>query len=261
MGADLRYFLALLKINGRAAMSRRAAYLIRGFLGFLTHSVYILVWFVFFAAVPRVGGWGLEHLLLAYGISVAAWGIVASLAYGFRTLPEQIDNGELDVYLTQPRPVLLNVAMGTSKAAGLGEIVFGLGLIGYSASIAGFTLPAAALAVVCAALIFASIALATASLGFWLRDFRGTSEELILNFSILSSRPAPLFTGWMKFMLMTVIPVSFMTHVPIEFIMNHRVDALLATLAGTVFSTAAAYGLFSFGLRRYESGNRFAVRG
>ncbi len=261
MEADLRYFLELMKVNMKAAMAQRGAYLVRGIFSLITHTVYILVWFVFFSAVPSIGGWQLQHILLAYGIAISSWGFVSFLAYGFRTLPHQIDYGELDCYLTQPRPVLLNVAMGSSKATGPGEIVFGFVVIAYAGMIADVPLLPLLLVMVCACLIFASMVLATSTLGFWLRNFRGTAEELAFNFNVLASRPGPLFPLWMKFILFTIIPVSFMTHLPIEVLLGHRWEILIFTIFGAVAAVAAGVMFFHFGLRHYESGSRFGVRG
>ncbi len=261
MAADLRYFWILLKVNMKAALALRVAYVIRALFSIVTHLVYILVWFVFFKAVPSIGGWQLPHILLAYGIAIAAWGVVSFLAYGFRTLPQQIDYGELDTYLTQPRPVLLNVAMGSSKASGPGETIFGIGVVLYAATLIDVSVPAVLLVMVCASIVFASLILSTATLGFWLRNFHGVAEELYFNFNILASRPGPLFSGWLKIIVLTIIPVSFMTHIPLEWLIEHDMQALLWTLAGTVIFSVLSAWLFGFGLRYYESGNRFGVRG
>lgn len=261
MVADLRFFLHLLRLNLKAARSMRLAYTLRSVFAIVTHSIYIVLWFVFFDAIPSLGGWQLEHILLAYGMAIAAWGIVSFLAYGLRTLPRQIETGELDTYLTQPRPVLLNIAMSSPKITGPGEVIFGLALAIYAAVRADVALGLFALALACACLVFASIILAFASLGFWVRDFHSSAEELYFNFNLLSTRPAPIFTGWLKLLIFTVVPVGFMTHLPLQFLLDNQSGAIFATIAGTCACMAGSYALFRYGLGCYESGNRFTAVG
>lgn len=261
MAADITYGWALLKANMKAALSLRAAYAIRSLFALANHIIYIFLWFILFKTVPSIGGWRIEHVLLAYGIGIMVWGLISFLAYGLRTLPRQIEHGDLDSYLTQPRALLLNIALGTTQASGPGEVIFGLILMVYAAILTGVSVLWLLLVIVFATLIFASIVLAYASLGFWLRGYHTSAEEMYFNFFIISNRPEGIFTGWMKIMIMTIIPVSFMTHIPLHFLLDHQWGALGWTVLGTLGCMAAGYSIFRLGLRHYESGNRFGIRG
>lgn len=261
MGADFRYFLALMRATLKTTASLRTAYLIRAIFSIVTHGSYLVVWFFLFHAVPSLGGWRLEHVLFAYGLSVAAWGLLSFFAYGLRTLPRQIDTGELDTLLIQPRSVLLGIMAGSGKTSGLGEAIFGIVLMLWAANKAGIALWIVGLATLNATIIFGAMVLGLASLGFWLRDFFDTAEILYYTYNILASRPGPAFDGIIYVATLTIAPIAFMTHFPIEAIIEHKSAAIAWTAIGTTLCVCISCAIFKAGLNRYESGNRFGVRG
>lgn len=261
MAANLRYFLALLRASLKTTATLRAAYFTRALFSIVTHGAYLIVWFFLFHSVPALGGWRLEHVLFAYGLTVVAWGLVAFFAYGLRLLPRMIDTGELDTYLVQPRPVLLNVMAGSGRSSGLGEILFGFVLMFWAADRIGLPLWATGLFAFNATFIFGAMILGIASLGFWLRDFHDTAEMLYYTYNILASRPGPAFDGIIYVATLTIAPIAFMTHLPLEAVIEHKAAAILWTAFGTVATVVVSCAIFRTGLNRYESGNRFGIRG
>lgn len=261
MAGNLRYLWALLAITFKSMGSQRMALMLRGIFSVVTHLIYIPVWYVMFSYVPSIGGWTLPHALLAYGLAIASWGIVALTMYGLRTLPQQIDNGELDSYLTLPKPVLLSAALSTSRNSGMGEALIGTALLIFAGWKYHIDLRFIPLLLVMGSMVFASGILFFASLGFWLKQFYASAEEIYFNFNLMASRPAPIFTGFIKIITLTIIPIGFMTHVPIEFLMTHQVKFLLLSIVGTIGYAVFACSFFYAGLKHYESGNRFGLRG
>lgn len=261
MAGNLRYLWALLSITFKSVASQRGAMLLRGFFAVVTHVVYFPVWYLMFSYTPSIGGWTLQHAFLGYGISIACWGIVALTMFGLRTLPQQIDNGELDSYLTLPKPVLLSAALSTSRNSGLGELLAGLGFILFAGFKYHIDLTFIPLILVMGSIVFASGILFFASFGFWLKQFYASAEEIYFNYNLMASRPAPIFTGMFKIISLTIIPIGLMTHIPIEFIMTHQFKFLIFSVVGTIAYAILAVAFFHHGLKHYESGNRFGVRG
>lgn len=261
MVGNLRYLWALLSITFKSAISQRGAMLLRGGISALTHTIYIPVWYVMFSFAPNIGGWTLQHALLAYGLATACWGIVALLAYGLRTLPQQIDNGELDSYLTLPKPILLSAALSTSRNSGLGELMIGIGLIIFAGVKYDIDLTFIPLFLVMGSIVFASGILFFASFGFWIKQFYASAEEIYFNYNLMASRPSPIFSGIFKLISLTIIPIGLMTHIPVEFILTHQWKLLFFSAFGTVAYAIFASAFFYMGLRHYESGNKFGVRG
>jgi len=245
----------------KSATSQRGAMLVRAFFSVITHSIYIPVWTVVFSISPDISGWTMQHAFFAYGLSISCWGIVSLLAFGLRTIPEQIDHGEFDSYLTLPRPVLLSAAISSSKNTGLGELLFGTGLIIFCGVHFGMSLVFVPLFLVMGSVVFASGVLLFATFGFWLKQYFASAEEIYFNFSLMASRPAPVFSGVFKVIALTAIPVSLMSHVPIEFVFTHHFPLLGFAILGTLAYAVMAISFFKIGLRHYESGSRFGVRG
>lgn len=261
MVGNLRYLWALLSITFKSMTSQRTAIMLRGVFALITHLIYFPVWYVMFSFAPSIGGWTLQHAFLGYGIAIACWGIVALTMYGLRTLPQQIDNGELDSYLTLPKPILLSAALSTSRNSGMGEVVVGLGFIIFAGVKFHIDLTFMPLILLMGSITFASGILFFGSLGFWLKQFYASAEEIYFNYNLMASRPEPIFTGIIKIITLTLVPIGFITHVPIEFIMTHQYKFLFFSMVGTIGYAVFACAFFYAGLKYYESGNRFGVRG
>jgi ABC-2 type transport system permease protein len=261
MGGSFRYAMALMGMVLKSAASQRGAILLRGLASLIIHLCYIPVWFVMFSRISSINGWGIEHALLAYAIGTICWGLVSLLAYGLRTIPQQIDNGEMDGYLTLPQPVLISAAICTSKSTGLGEFIFGIALSTYAGIHYGMNLSYLPLLILLGSAALASVILFIASLGFWIQQYYSSAEEIYFNFNLMASRPAPIFTGVFKLISLTILPFGLMTHAPIQMLEAHQASLLPLVVVGVVGYCVLSISFFYLGLKRYESGNRFGVRG
>lgn len=258
---SLRYTWALLGMVMKSGVQQRGAMITRGVLSIITHCTYIPIWFIFFSYMPSMSGWGLPQALMAYGLSIACWGLVSIPFFGLRLLPQHIEHGELDSYLTLPQPVVISAALSSSKSSGLGEVVFGVALCLYAGIHYNMGIAWIPLFLMLGTIVFASGILFFGSLGFWVRQFYASAEEIYFNFNLLASRPAPIFTGFMYVLSLTLVPVAFMTHIPVEYLDTHRASLLVFVVIGTLAYAVFAVGFFYLGLKHYESGNRFGVRG
>ena len=261
MVGNLRYLWALLSITFKSMASQRTSMMLRGIFSMITHVIYFPVWYVMFTYASSIGSWTLPHMFLAYGIAISCWGIVSLTMFGLRTLPQQIDNGELDSYLTLPKPILLSAALSTSRNSGLGEFVVGILFIIFAGVRYHIDLTFIPLILLMGSITFASGILFFASLGFWLKQFYSSAEEIYFNYNLMASRPEPIFTGVIKIITVTIVPFGLMTHVPIEFIMTHQYKFLMFSMMGTIGYAVFACSFFYAGLKHYESGNRFGIRG
>ncbi|MCB1558919.1 MAG: ABC-2 family transporter protein [Alphaproteobacteria bacterium] len=261
MGSNFQFLLALVRMTFKSAVGQRSALLIRAFFSVITHLIYIPVWYVVFSVAPDLSGWRLEHALYAYGLAISCWGIVSLLAFGLRMIPEQIDHGELDSYLTLPKPVILSAAFSSSKNTGVGEVLFGVCLLIFCGIHYGFSFVPMPFFVLMGSVVFASGILFFATLGFWLKQFIGSAEEIYFNFNLMASRPAPIFTGALKIIALTLVPVSLMSHIPIDFVVHHHWLTLTYAVLGVAAYAVLAVSFFYLGLRFYESGNRFGIKG
>jgi ABC-2 type transport system permease protein len=256
-----RFAVALLTTTLKASLMLRGAFVLQVVFMALNNITFFLFWWLLMRRVPVIRGWTLSDVQLLFGIVAAAYGLAVTVAGGFRDLGRLIDEGELDTLLVQPQPVLLHAWGLRSQASGFGDLLSGLGFIIWSGHVSWSTMPRVGLIVATSALLLIASGTAFFSLAFWLGRVDTLSWhlwELLVTFSLY---PEPLFGGVMRLVLFTVIPAGWVGWVPVRLIQEMSLGTgLLFAVAACVYMLIAIV-VFSLGLRRYNSGSRFATFG
>ncbi len=255
----VRLFLHLMSMNLKTVLALRATFLLRLFFTMVNHSVYLTVWIMFFRKVDNVGGWDYAHLLLAYGLGLWAWGFTSFFTFGIRILPRMIAEGALDNLLLQPRPILFLLATNHHEPAGLADIVLGTIFIIIASYWMPLHLPLLFCGVLCCCVTFTAFCLAVGSAAFWWHDVQEWATDLYFNTFIFATRPASAFKGSVRLLMFTILPVAYMTLLPVEMQISGDATLLPPLLAGTGLCAFFSYLIFKQGLKRYASGNRFTV--
>jgi ABC-2 type transport system permease protein len=261
MRTNLRFILKYIGLNLSAALEYRAAFLIQALGMMLNDLVFFVFWALYFARFPSVGGWEARDIALLWAVAATSIGLASALLGNCSRLATIIVQGQLDYYLGLPKDTLLHVLVSRSGMAGWGDVLFGLLmylLFGRldPASIALYILLLAA-----SLLIYVSFNIIAGSLAFWIGSAEATAfqaQQAAINFSLY---PGAMFQGWIRVVLFTFIPAAFISHIPAELLRSFD-PLLLAELLGfTTLVVVLAVVVFSFGLRRYESGNLVTLRG
>jgi ABC-2 type transport system permease protein len=264
MRTTLSFLLTLWKTNLLSAMEYRAAFLMQVFGMMLNNGIYFIFWIIFFDRFGQINGWGLLDTFLLYGIVALAFGAGTYLFGNSLHLAGIIANGELDYYLSLPKPVLLHVLSSRSVASSAGDFLFGLLAFGVAVIVSGdFDLWMAArylLAALCATTVAISFLVLVQSLAFWTGSsslLTSSAVNAIITFAIY---PISLFEGSAKLILFTLIPAAFVGALPAEFVRSFSWGNLGLLLLGAGGFLALAVAVFHLGLRRYESGNAIQAR-
>jgi ABC-2 type transport system permease protein len=69
-----------------------------------------------------------------------------------------------------------------------------------------------------------------------------------------------IFTGVVRLLLFTIIPAGFISFVPLQLLKQFSLPLLGGMVGFTALMGALAVGIFSLGLRRYESGNLLGMQ-
>ncbi|MHC4958126.1 MAG: ABC transporter permease [Planctomycetota bacterium] len=260
MRGTLRFLGALVATNLKASMALRGAFFMQVVFMLFNNLIFFVTWWIFFDRFKSVNGWDLRDMAAIYAVCAIGFGLSVVFGEGARHLARQIIEGELDSFLAQPKPPLLQAVASRSMAAGWGDIVTGfllMALGGYASPLAYVMLIVASL---CAGLMFLASTVIFHSSAFWLSgagDIARQFSDFLLMFSLF---PKTVFGGFLKVLLYTVIPAGFISYVPVELVRGFNVPMLLASVGGVVVYSAIALLVFRLGLRRYESGSRFGVR-
>ncbi len=260
MRGFLAFAVALLSTSLRATLALRGAFWFAAVGMLLNNLLYFSFWWIFFDRFDEIRGWRLGDMAALFGVVAMGFGCASVLMGGVRELGRYIVDGELDGFLTQPKPPLVQVLGSQSRASGWGDIASGLFLVAISGLVRAETAPLVVVAVAISTTVFAATGVILHSLAFWF----GRTDRLALQvweFQIaFSSYPRVIFGGALKVLLFTVIPAGFIGFLPAELLRHFTWPDLAAALAGAVVYTLLAFLVFGRGLRRYESGNRVSLR-
>lgn len=264
MRSTLSFLLALWRTNLLSAMEYRAAFLAQMFGMMLNNAFYFVFWVIFFERFEQVNGWALVDMFLLFGIVAVAFGAGTYLFGNALHLSSVIANGELDYYLSLPRPVLLHVLASRSVASSAGDFFYGLlsfvVAIAVTDGFSGGMLARYVLACVAATAVVIAFLVLVQSLTFWMGNaslLTSNAVNAIITFAIY---PITLFDGTAKLLLFTVIPAAFVGALPAEFVRSFDWSTLGLLLLGAVGFLTLAILVFHAGLHRYESGSAIQVR-
>ena len=252
---EFRFLTALWKANLLAAMEYRTAFLAQMIGMFLNNGLYFVFWILFFDRFKEVRGWGLDEMLVLFGVVGIGFGAATYLFGNILSLSEVIAGGRLDYYLSLPRPVLLHVLASNSIGSGLGDFTYGLfsfAMAGhYSADAIGRFLLGGLLSMI----IFLSVLTIAHTTAFWLGHADLLATQTMMAIITFALYPITLFDGAARFLLFTILPAAFVGAVPVEFVRAFSWSLLGQMLLVAALFLTLAIALFQRGLQRYESGS------
>lgn len=261
MGAELRFLRALVATNWKALVALRGAFLWQVAGMALNNLIFFTLWWIFFDRFDEIRGWRVDDMLALFGVVAAGFGTAGILAGGVRDLARTIAEGELDPLMTQPRNLLLHVVGSRSLAHGWGDLASGLAMVALSGVLSPAKLPLLVVAVLLSATAFVATGILLHSAAFWLgrvESLARTAFEFLVTFS---TYPPAIFGGGLRLLLFTVVPAGFIGFLPAGLLRRFAWGDLALACAGALAYAVVAAAVFGRGLRRYESGSRFGVRG
>ncbi len=218
------------------------------------------LWIVFFNQFPMVGGWTSKDMILVYSLYTFSLAVLDVFAGGVSDLAKIINVGDLDYYLTLPKPVLWHVSVSKADVASAGTLVLSVGFYLFSGPFditrTLLFLLASGFSIV---LLFNFFVLAQ-SVAFFIGGFEQGASALRHLIATVSPYPFGVFAGPFKYLLMTFVPSFFIVTLPARLVDGFSVETLLNLIAACVVSSFIAYVVFTKGLKRYESGNLVSVK-
>lgn len=241
-------------------MEFRLSFLLTAGMMVVNNVVWIVFWGLYFRRFPVLNGWELQDVMMLWAVAAGGFGVMATLFGNATRIANLVATGQLDVYLAQPKPVLLHVLVSRMSVSAIGDVLFAL-LI-YAAfgdktvqGVIKFTL-----AMTLSTLIFIFFTVIVNCLAFWLGNTEGLSFQLFNALLTFTTYPTGIFRGLGKLVLFTVIPAGFISYLPIGLLRHANVPFLAGAAAVTGLLCYGGVRLFYGGLRRYSSGNMIGLR-
>ena len=258
--AYARFMGAATVANFQSVIEYRASFLLQVFGMMLNNGAFALFWAVLIGKTGGVGGYGFSDIMFVWALVSTAFGIAHVVFGNVRSIGRIVMEGELDLYLLQPKNVMLNILASRTVVSAWGDLIYGFIVL---AMLPGFGIGRLALFAALSlsgSIILTAIFAAAESLTFFMGNSSAVSQaaaEFMLSFSLY---PESIHGAGTRWLLYTILPSAFVAFVPLAAFT--RMDWLAVPL---LFGIAAVYMtashcLFSLGLRRYESGNQIGMR-
>lgn len=249
----MQTFVAILRTAFAESWANRATFLFDALMMMLNNAVWLLFWTVFFNQTGTIRGWNTHRVF----VLVAMLAFVVGLTNGFfdeaRKLGRAIANGEIDGALLRPCHALISLIPRTVNAVSIGDAIFGVVLFSVTTkpNVLEFALFVCMGTLGC--LVCTSILVLASSLTFFFRNDGAQGTFVSEAISILSFYPTDIFGKAIRFVLATVIPVSFVATIPARAVLDVHMIDVVATICVAAILCGLAVSVFNAGLRRYSS--------
>jgi ABC-2 type transport system permease protein len=255
-----RFLLAVWRVNLLSAMEYRISFLAQVAGMFLNNAAFIGFWAIYFQRFHEVRGWRFGDVLLLFGTVAAGFGCASYLFGNVLRLATVVAEGELDYYLSLPRPVLVHALASRSVPSGLGDLLFGFAAL----AAVGAASPGEALrfglGAALGAAVFVGVLVLIHALSFWTGDSTLLAGTVTQGMIMFSTYPLAVFDGWTRFLLFSLLPAAFVGAVPASLVRSFTWQALGELALAVALVLTAGTALFHRGLARYQSGSAVQAR-
>ncbi len=258
--AYARFLRAAFAINLLAAFEYRANFLIQFFGMMLNNAAFALFWKVLIDRTGGIGGYTFADVMFVWAVVSSAFGLAHVLFGNVRNLGNIIVNGELDIYLLQPKDAFLNILVSKSVISAWGDLAYGFIVLALLPGMNLERFALFALFTLSGGILFAATFAAAECLAFFLGNADAISSavmEFILSFSLY---PETIFGPGMRWVFYTLVPSGFIAFLPLAAFRSLDLRLVPLIVFAAAAYAGASYALFRAGLRRYESGNRIGAR-
>ncbi|REE92946.1 ABC-2 type transport system permease protein [Paenibacillus taihuensis] len=257
----LKFLLTCWKLNLASAMEYRLSFFMLAGMMFINNFMWLFFWSLFFGRFQVVNGWDLSDVMMLWAVGAGGFGWANMLFGNFNRIAPIVSGGQLDVYLSQPKPVLLHVLASRMSLTAVGDFMFGLVIYGWVGdhSLRGALLFTAGLII--SGVLIMAVTIIGGCLSFYVGNSEGIANQVFNSFLALSTYPSDIFRGFAKALLFSIIPAGFISYLPIGLMRDFDAIFVLEAVAVTLGFLGIGIFFFHRGLRKYSSGNAIALRG
>ena len=256
---NLKLMFLGIKYNIMKCMENKVAFATSVIMMIFNNATFIIQWLTIFAIKESVGGYSLNDVMLFWAVSSGANGLAHIFFNGVNKIPQYIEEGKLDAFLTTPKNPLCYVLSSSTEPSAWGDLIYGyIALIIFNFSIKNILLYS--ILIIFGALIYASIICMFNTLTFIFyksSEVTGVITSALLNSSLY---PDVIFGRAVKIIFFTIVPSGFACWIPVHLIMSFNPINLIILIVATIIFVSLAFILFNKGLKHYSSSNLMGAR-
>ncbi len=251
---NIKIMFISIKYNLIKAMENNVAFATSVIMMIVNNASFIIQWLTIFAFKESLGGYSLNDVMLFWAISSGGFGLAHILFNGIIKMPEYIETGKLDAYLTVPKNPLCYLATSSLEPSAFGDLIYGyIALIIFNFSIKNILLYT--ILIIFGALIYISFVSIYNSLSFYYYRSSFITDALRDAFLNGSLYPDVIFNRGIKIIFFTLIPSALASWIPVHLIMDFKLINLIILILFTISIVILAFITFNKGLKNYSSSN------
>ena len=225
----------------------------------LNNAAFLVQWIILFSLKDNIGGYSIKQVVLLWGLASGTFGFAHFFFKESFNLSEDINTGKLDNYLIQPKNVLLSLITSNVEVSAIGDLLYAyIMLFIYGINIKNFIL--FTFFCIVGGIIMVCLTTITASLSFWFGKVELLSHTLNTFITSFSTYPEGIFKGIIKIIFYTLIPIGFISYLPVTILTTMDYSKILIVLCITIISIILTFIVFYKGLKKYSSSNLMNVR-
>ncbi len=255
----LRLYLYFIRFSLSRAMEFRLDFFFRIFMDLAYYGINIAFFQVLFLHTPVLAGWNLDQVLIFMaGFLVVDAINMTVFSNNLWWLPILVNKGDLDYYLIRPVSSFFFLSLRDFAANSLINLLFALGILAWA--LIRYPLPLEPEKVLLylvllplGAVLYFLLHMLVVVPVFWLQSGKSL-HQLFYNLAKFIERPDRIYFGWVRRILVTVIPFALIASYPARLLLERFDWTVLGHFLGAIalFSLLVA-AVWNAGLRAYSS--------
>lgn len=245
MARYVRLYLHFLRFSFSKAMEFRLDFFFRIFMDVLYYAVNIAFFRVVFRHTEVLASWSEPQVMVFVAGFLFLDGLYMTVfSSNLWWLPIFVNKGDLDYHLTRPVSSLFFLSLREFSANSFVNVLLAGGILVWALLKSGISLFAPATALYVALLILGTVLhymvnLTTTLPVFWTHSARGF-QQVFWSLQRFMERPDGIFRGWVRRILVTVLPFAIMTSFPARLLLDGFQPRVLFHILAVTF----CYGAF-----------------
>lgn len=260
MKNNFKFLIALIQFRLSHIMTFRLGFFSPFFINTSYYLVQLFTFEAIYGHVDSIRGWGHGEILIFIGTFCLIDAINMTICFfGVISIPEKIQTGALDLYLTKPVNPLLRITFEKINPGSIPLLIFSVCIIAYGVRESGIS-PACSdiigylIMVFLMTILFYDMELLVRCSAFFIFSVNNLVKIEDTAIDLCLKIPGTAFSGIYKIIFYCVLPYGVIATLPTQvFIGALSAKGLLFGVAIVCIFTLFALAFWTYGVHRYES--------
>lgn len=252
--SQIKVMFLSIKYNIMKQMTNKVTFITNILFMILNNASFILQWIILFNIKDEIGGYTFKEVILLWGMAASTFGLSHIMFYKAFHMSDLIINGKLDMFLVQPKNVLINIITSDTSVSAIGDLLYGyICLAIYGITFKNIIL--FSLFTITGAIVITAFVCICSSTSFWITKGEILADSLSSLVIHIATYPGGIFKDTIKVLLYTIIPVGVSSYLGVDLILAFNIKGFIYIMVFTIIITILAFLVFNKGLKKYSSSN------